>query len=883
MRRSVIPKTNRQAEVLDISGSILSSLGGAIICADMDGVIIHFNPAAEKIFGVGTAEICGKSIDELLTSCSASQLTRLAASAFHANEPRKKSIRIETKEGTAARVSINIAPLRDDQNQVTGFCAYAEVVPFKKTLGRVPAAEPHQTFIEAFGAEERIRRNEKRFRSIVENSADGIAVLLADGSPTYLSPSIKNILGYDEVAAMGMNLFSATHPDDVASLEKLWARVLASPGVPIRAYPCRIRHNDGSWRVFDGTFTNLLHDPAVCGIVDNFRDVTEMVEAEEKLKSSEERYRYLFHNNPLPMWIFDPRTFKFLAVNRATTLQYGYSVEEFSQLSVLDIRTKESAAAFLAAVTGQHDAVHRKAGEFEHMTRDGRIIYVDIVSHLIQYEGVEALLVLAKDITEQKHANQLLFKSYKENNRMIESIGDGFFSLDKDYNVTYWNKAAEEIVKMPRAKVLGKCLWHSFETARQLKFPGEYRRAFRDQVTVSFEEYYPELDLWLDVTAYPWDSGLSVFFRDITVKKRSIDSMRQVNDRFNMIARITNDAIYEWDIQKNVMYWGEGYSTLFGHPWVAGKKMPLESWRDNVHPTERDSLIQVAQDAFRDKVSNITRELRFRCADGSYKLVYDKLAIVYAEDGKPLRLMGAMQDITEKRMMETSLQNAKNRQQRAITRATIQGQEKEREQIGIELHDNINQILATASLYVEHGLSPEAIKPDIISQGKDMIQLATREIRKLSHALLPPSAGDFGLINSLNDLAAGINMTDKFTVHANFKRFDESVLPREQKLTIYRIAQEQMNNILKHAQCTSVRISLRLLKESNMTELVIADNGKGFNVLQKKNGVGLRNIVGRAELFCGKVDIVTSPGNGCRLTVTLPAGATGGEDCSAIK
>ncbi|RYY55883.1 MAG: PAS domain S-box protein [Chitinophagaceae bacterium] len=881
MRRSAIPKTVKQLEVIDISNAVLQSLPGAVICADMEGVIIHFNPAAEKIFHLGTAEACGKPVDHLLSACSASQLTRFAAVVFETGLARRKNIRLETMDGVVARLSMTISLLRDENNVTTGFCALAELIPVKQSLGRLTSVN-NKVAVEVEGAEERLRQNEKRFRSIVENSADGIAILGRDGSPKYLSPSIKNILGYDEATALQMNLFTSTHPDDLVALGKLWTKVLASPGVPIRAYPCRVRHADGSYRVFDGTLTNLLHDPAVDGIVDNFRDVTEMVQSEEHLKSSEERYRHLFQNNPVPMWVFDPATLKFLAVNDAATVQYGYTIDEFMNISVLDIRTPEAAAKFLEAVARRKQGgTHNKAGEFEHVTKDGKIIHVDIVSHLIRYEGIDAILVLAKDITEQKKANSLLFKSYRENNQILENIGDGFFSLDKEYTITYWNKAAEEIVRTPRSKVLGKSLWKMFETAQRLKFFAEYKRAFRDQVTVNFEEYYPELGLWLEVTAYPSDSGLSVFFRDITARKKAMDKIRQANEKFSMIARITNDAIYEWDIVEDVMYWGEGYATLFGHKWTPGK-MSMDSWRDFVHPSDKENLMKIAQDAFKTGTPSLQREIKFRCADGSYKLVYDKLVIVYAEDGTPLRLMGAMQDVTEKRMMETSLQNAKNRQQRAVTRATIQGQEKEREQIGIELHDNINQILATASLYIEHGLSMPEPSTAIITQGKDMIQLATKEIRKLSHALLPPSAGDFGLVNSINELADGMNLTSRFSIDCHVRRFDESILPREQRLTFYRIVQEQLNNILKHAQCTRVEITLRQSREDGTSELTITDNGKGFNVLQKKTGVGLRNMMSRAELFCGKVNIITSPGNGCKLTVVIPVNSTGTEDCTSL-
>jgi signal transduction histidine kinase len=224
-----------------------------------------------------------------------------------------------------------------------------------------------------------------------------------------------------------------------------------------------------------------------------------------------------------------------------------------------------------------------------------------------------------------------------------------------------------------------------------------------------------------------------------------------------------------------------------------------------------------------------------------------------------------------KNSMET-LRLAQLEQQRAVTEATIKGQEKEREQLGVELHDNINQILATSRLYLDFALSESPVRKDIVEKSKEFITQAIEEIRRLSKALLPPSFDEFGLLTALNDLAQCIAMAGKFSIERNWDGFDERVLQKDQKLTIYRIVQEQLNNIIKHAAATNVIITLRLVndRQNENLELVIKDDGKGFDPAQKRNGVGLRNIISRGEVFGGTVTIQSKPGKGCELRVILP-------------
>jgi signal transduction histidine kinase len=137
---------------------------------------------------------------------------------------------------------------------------------------------------------------------------------------------------------------------------------------------------------------------------------------------------------------------------------------------------------------------------------------------------------------------------------------------------------------------------------------------------------------------------------------------------------------------------------------------------------------------------------------------------------------------------------------------------------------------------------------------------------------LPPTLEEFGLITALRDLVDIVEMPGGIRVEKKWDEFQEQFLQKDQKLTIYRIVQEQLNNIMKHAAASTVSIRLRLIKENELdhVELVIKDDGKGFDPALKRNGVGLRNIISRAELFGGNVTIQSKPGHGCELKVLFP-------------
>jgi len=224
-------------------------------------------------------------------------------------------------------------------------------------------------------------------------------------------------------------------------------------------------------------------------------------------------------------------------------------------------------------------------------------------------------------------------------------------------------------------------------------------------------------------------------------------------------------------------------------------------------------------------------------------------------------------DVTERIRLEKELAVQQKLKQQQITDVVLGAQEKERYELGQELHDNINQILATSKLYLDVAIEENEPRIDLLSKSRTNISMAIEEIRKLSKELITPTLNDLGLLQSIKELIRTILAVKKMKIRVNFTRLNEDSLLPEQKITIYRIIQEQLNNILKHAQASSVLIELNNI--NTHTYLMVQDDGKGFDMTMPRKGVGISSIMSRAELFNGRVDIESAPGRGCRLEVIL--------------
>jgi PAS domain S-box-containing protein len=226
-------------------------------------------------------------------------------------------------------------------------------------------------------------------------------------------------------------------------------------------------------------------------------------------------------------------------------------------------------------------------------------------------------------------------------------------------------------------------------------------------------------------------------------------------------------------------------------------------------------------------------------------------------------------DVTERIRLEKELAMQQKLRQQQITGLVLNAQEKERAELGKELHDNINQILATSKLYLDLALDENEPRMELLMKSRQNISTAIEEIRKLSKELIAPSLSDLGLVQSIKELIRNIKSVKKMKIKLNLKRVKEDLLQEEEKITIYRIIQEQLNNILKHAHASVVVIELN--QTAGRLYLSVKDDGKGFDTRLRRKGIGISNIISRVGLAKGSIEIESAPGKGCRIEVMLPS------------
>ncbi|MFZ0825968.1 MAG: PAS domain S-box protein [Verrucomicrobiia bacterium] len=310
-------------------------------------------------------------------------------------------------------------------------------------------------------AESELVRREKYFRTLTENSLDGLVILSREGNCHYVSASIERMMGYTPEELRDRSIFAFVHPEDVPRVKEVLQIALDQPDRTVKIQ-FRNQHKNGDWRHLELIGQNSLQDPEISGIVANCRDVTDRWRAEEELRNSEKQYRLLFHGNPNPMWVFDLETQAFLEVNEAAIKHYGYSREEFLTKTLGDIRPPEKGGPpnpILSETSGRN-LIWRQ------WRKDGSLIDVEMFWSPIVFGERFAALAMATDVTKRlrtEHRNGVFSKlghrlssatTSSEAAKIICEAADALFKWD-DFALDLYFAERDEVYSLLTITTVG--------------------------------------------------------------------------------------------------------------------------------------------------------------------------------------------------------------------------------------------------------------------------------------------------------------------------------------------------------------------------------------------------------------------------------------------
>jgi PAS domain S-box-containing protein len=443
---------------------------------------------------------------------------------------------------------------------------------------------------------------------------------------------------------------------------------------------------------------------------------------------------------------------------------------------------------------------------------------------------------------------------------VLDRISDGFFAVDHDWRIIYINRTLEKWLSIRREDFLDRQLWSSYPTLNGTTYETRFRTAMQGSATVKFEQYSVPSRQWFEITASPSSTGLSVFIRNITERKATEEQLRKLS----LVAMETEDAVVMLNADNRITWVNAAFTRMTGYRFdEAIGQLPSALLIGDREAPEALHLINEQQ---RKKEPVHTEILNYK-KNGEPFWSEVSIQPLFDASGNLEQYFSIRRDITARKKLESELAAV----QKKISAAVVNAQERERAEVGRELHDNVNQILTSVKLYQELLLAGVGNRVELLKKSIDMLAVSIDENRHLSKRLSAPTLGSIKLADSVRELVRTFETTRKFTFHLHLETVKELDVPEELHLAVYRILQEHLTNVSKHAAANNVEV--RLERVENTLRLMATDDGRGFDPSKKSNGIGIGNMLMRVEHLNGEFSINSAPGKGCELNVSFPLAA----------
>lgn len=740
-----------------------------------------------------------------------------------------------------------------------------------------------------------LKENEIKFKALVENSAEAFVILTPEGYPKYVSPSIDYVLGYTAEEALKLNLFELIHPDDQEVLIETWNTIISNPGKTVQGKPGRMKNKKGEWRWLDSTSTNMLHDPTINGIIDNFRDITDTKLAHEALAESEKMHRSLFEQNPMPIFVLDLDTLNFLTVNESAIKEYGYSKEEFLKMSSVDLRPEEDKELFLNLKRDNQNNP-KDLGVWRHIKKDGSLIFVEIHASSITYQNKKARLVLTNNVTEKVLSEKEHEKTKNNFKSLIENTDTAFLLLNKEGKILTTNHKSNLLFEkiLNSSNVIGRNFFDLLNTEVKILLLEKFNLVVKNGEKINYETKCKLIAggfMYLKFNLHPiFDFrgeiiGLSGSAVDITEHKKNEKLISEANKRYEYATKATNDVIWDWDITQNTMYRSENFKLIFGYD-QAENNVYSKSWINHVHEEDKKRIIASIEEALSNQNNNVwENEYRYYRASGELAIVHDRGFIIHDNHNAPVRMVGAMRDITNQKIQQVERDK--------MTTDLIQ-RNKDLEQFAYIVSHNLRAPLANIK-----GLTTLIQIPDLRDEIFDESVHGLKEsVNKLDEVIM-----DLNYIlqikRDLNEKKEWVNLTEliediKIGIYNNLKKENTKIITEFEnperlytlKSYLFSIFINLITNSIKYKKPdVNPIITIKSKIENDQIILTYNDNGSGidlvkngdkvFGLYKKFNhdvegkGMGLFMVKTQIEALGGKISIDSEPLKGITFTIVF--------------
>lgn len=551
----------------------------------------------------------------------------------------------------------------------------------------------------------KIEADLRRFRFFIQEAGELISILTPEGVFQYVSPNHETILGYTPESMVGKSILTYIHPDDQQRTIRLYKNLLSARSLTAR--PFRFKHADGLWLWFESIITNAVDDEDIRGFAANSRDVTSRVLHEKQLSESNSRYEAIAKATSDAIYDYDFRTRKIYISGSSYKSLFGYHFDD--QMTDIEffkncLHPDEKQRVFeeMNKTVLNPNVTHF---EMEYKFRKGDGSYAEILDrfNIVWSHGEPIKKVGAmQDITTRKfQARVLEFEKeiYELNanskiafdlvlNKLIENVEELIpgahgllFSLSEENQIRHlagltinnnYVRSLEELCKIDSVQCgLG------LNSAKPIYLESFAKDKFWKLHFDSFREY-GYVTCWtipVKKRAMKFSSSLSLHFKSsrkptesekylleraanligILIENRSsLEETESAKERYDIVAKATSDTIWDWKIQEDSFSWNKGIQGVFGYKKEdVGKTSRW--WFDRVHPEDSIRVSVKLYNFLAEKVEKWQDEYRFACADGTYKYVFDRGFLVKDAEGRPIRMLGAMQDVTRQKEEEQRL------------------------------------------------------------------------------------------------------------------------------------------------------------------------------------------------------------------------------------